>query len=498
MARKRRGKPTPKKTPMPERPPEERVKDFLEVPLGYTPELAQQEAQRCLMCPRPFCVEGCPVQIDIPAFIDKIAEGDFLGAYLKIKETNYLPAICGRVCPQEEQCESKCVVGKRWEPVAIGRLERFVADYVAEHGLEPEPQLPEPTGFKVAIVGSGPAGLTAAGLLASMGHKPVIYEALHEPGGVLTYGIPDFRLPPEITRREIENLKRMGVEIVTNFVVGKTATVDELLTEFGYDAVFLGTGAGLPRFTGTPGENLNGIYSANEFLTRINLMKAYKFPEYDTPVKRGQRVAVVGAGNVAMDAARSAKRLGAERVMILYRRTFNEMTARIEEIEHAREEGIEFHILTLPVEYIGDEEGWVRKVKCVKMKLGEPDESGRRRPIPIPGTEFEIEVDLVVIAIGQAPTPLIAQTTPGLEVTKWNTIKVNPETMATTKPGVFAGGDCIRGSATVILAMGDARKAAYAIDYYLKNKDKPGIWEELQQATKSFVPEYKPYVPGEG
>jgi len=486
--KRRRGKPTPKKTPMREREPLERIKHFFEVPYGYSPEEAVQEAQRCLMCPRPFCIDGCPVEIDIPGFIDLIVQKDFLGALLKIKETNSLPAICGRVCPQEEQCEVKCVLSKRWEPVAIGRLERFVADYVAEHKLEPEPVVPEPNGYKVAIVGSGPAGLTIAGMMVGWGYKAVIYEALHEPGGVLTYGIPDFRLPPEVTRREINDLKKLGVEVITDFIVGRTATVDQLLTEFGYDAVFLGTGAGLPRFMNIPGENLVGIYSANEFLTRVNLMKAYRFPEYDTPVLRGKRVATIGAGNVSMDSARCALRLGAEESLIVYRRSPEEMPARIEEIHHAEQEGVKFHLLTLPLEYKGDEKGWVKKMVLQKQELGEPDESGRRRPVPIKGSEYEMDVDIVVVAIGQVPTPLIHQSQPDIAITKWNTLDANYETGATTKPGVFAGGDCIRGAATVILAMGDARKAAYAMDYYIKNKTKPGIWEELRAATESYVP----------
>jgi len=485
--KRKRGKPAPKKTPMREREPLERIRHFFEVPHGYNEEEAVAEALRCLQCPKPVCIEGCPVEIDIPAFIDLIANRDFLGALLKIKETNALPAICGRVCPQEEQCEIKCVLARRWEPVAIGRLERFAADYVAERNLEPKPTLPALTGFRVAVVGSGPAGLTVAGMLAGMGHEATVFESLHEPGGVLTYGIPDFRLPPEVTRREIQYLREMGVQIMTSFVAGRTATIDSLLTDMGFDAVFLGTGAGLPRFMDIPGENLVGIYSANEFLTRVNLMKAYRFPEFDTPVIRGKRVAVIGAGNVSMDSARCALRLGAEESIIVYRRSSVEVPARAEEVHHAEEEGVKFYCLHAPTEYRGDERGWVKSMVVEKMELGEPDESGRRKPVPT-GQLTEMEIDLVVVAIGQVPTPLIHQTQPDIKITKWNTIDANTETGATTKPGVFAGGDCIRGAATVILAMGDARKATYAIDHYLRNKGKPGLWDELRAATVSFVP----------
>ncbi|HDD35610.1 MAG TPA: NADPH-dependent glutamate synthase [Candidatus Desulfofervidus auxilii] len=479
---------SPKKVPMPKQPVEQRIKNFNEVALGYTEEQAIAEAQRCLQCKVPFCIRGCPVEINIPAFIKKIVERKFDEAIKIIKKTNSLPAICGRVCPQEQQCEAACVLGKRFEPVAIGRLERFVADWEAENLGIQVPEKQPPNGYKVAIVGSGPAGLTCAGELAKMGYDVTIYEALHKPGGVLVYGIPEFRLPKKIVEREVEYLKKLGVKIVCDFIIGKTATLDELFTEFGYDAVFIGTGAGLPKFLKLPGENLLGIYSANEFLTRINLMKAYKFPEYDTPIKVGDVVAVIGAGNTAMDAARSALRAGAKKVMIVYRRSRQEMPAREEEIENAEEEGIEFKLLTNPVKFIGDENGWVKEMECIKMKLGEPDESGRRRPIPIPGSEFRIKVDTVVIAIGQSPNPTVPKTTKGLETTKWGTIVVNEHTCATSKEGVFAGGDIIRGEATVILAMGDGRKAAYAIDYYVKNKNKPGIWEELRKATKSFVP----------
>ena len=465
---------------MKKRKPGERIKIFDEVALGYTEEEAIKEAERCLQCPKPLCVDGCPVNIDIPAFIKKIKEGDFIGAVRIIKEDNPLPAVCGRVCPQEEQCEQRCVVGIKGEPVAIGRLERFVADYEAKQGLSEKPEIKEKKNKKVAIIGSGPAGLVCASELAKMGYDVTIFESLHEAGGVLIYGIPEFRLPKEIVKREVEYIKSLGVKLVTNFCVGRTRTIDELMNEDGFEAVFIGTGAGLPRFMHIPGENLLGIYSANEFLTRINLMKAYKFPEYDTPVKVGNRVAVIGGGNVAMDSARSALRAGAEKVMVLYRRTRKEMPARIEEIENAEEEGIEFHFLVTPVRYIGDENGWVKEVEVTKMKLGEPDESGRRRPIPIEGSEFTIPVDTVVVAIGQIPTPIIAKTTPGLEVhPRWGTLIANQKTGATTRPGIFAGGDVVTGAATVILAAGAGKAAAKYIDYYLQNKDKKGIWEEL-------------------
>ncbi|MCD6132269.1 MAG: NADPH-dependent glutamate synthase [Candidatus Hydrothermae bacterium] len=468
------------RVPMKKREPGERIKIFDEVALGYTEEEAIKEAERCLQCPKPLCVDGCPVNIDIPAFIKKIKEGDFIGAVRIIKEDNPLPAVCGRVCPQEEQCEQRCVVGIKGEPVAIGRLERFVADYEAKQGLSEKPEIKEKKNKKVAIIGSGPAGLVCASELAKMGYDVTIFESLHEAGGVLIYGIPEFRLPKEIVKREVEYIKSLGVKLVTNFCVGRTRTIDELMNEDGFEAVFIGTGAGLPRFMHIPGENLLGIYSANEFLTRINLMKAYKFPEYDTPVKVGNRVAVIGGGNVAMDSARSALRAGAEKVMVLYRRTRKEMPARIEEIENAEEEGIEFHFLVTPVRYIGDENGWVKEVEVTKMKLGEPDESGRRRPIPIEGSEFTISVDTVVVAIGQIPTPIIAKTTPGLEVhPRWGTLIANQKTGATTRPGIFAGGDVVTGAATVILAAGAGKTAAKYIDYYLQNKDKKGIWEEL-------------------
>ena len=386
----------PKKTPMREQPPEERIKNFREVPLGYTPEEAVREAKRCLQCKRAPCIQGCPVNVKIPKFIAKIAEGDFRGAIRVIKEDNYLPAICGRVCPQETQCEAVCTLGRKFEPVAIGRLERFAADWEYEHGVE-IPPLGEPTGFKVAVVGSGPAGLTCAAELRRFGHDVVIFEALHEPGGVLVYGIPEFRLPKRIVAQEVENVRRLGVEIYTNVVVGRTVTIDELFQD-GFHAVFVGSGAGLPRFLGIPGESLVGVYSANEFLTRVNLMRAYLFPEYDTPIKVGKRVAVVGGGNVAMDAARTALRLGAEKVMVLYRRTEAEMPARAEEVHHAKEEGVEFHFLVNPVRFLG-KDGVLCGVECIRMELGEPDESGRRRPIPIEGSNFTLDIDTALSLI---------------------------------------------------------------------------------------------------
>jgi glutamate synthase (NADPH/NADH) small chain len=463
---KEKKKIVPKKTPMPEQPPAERIKNFDEVPYGYTPEQAMAEAQRCLQCKRPKCIEGCPVGVDVPAFLQLVAEGDFRGAINRIKETNALPAISGRVCPQEEQCEGVCALGKRFEPVAIGRLERFVADWEAAQGPPPIPELPSPTGKKVAVVGAGPAGITVAADLVKKGHQVTIFEALHEAGGVLVYGIPEFRLPKAIVRREADYVCRLGARLVKNFVVGTTATLDELLA--GYDAVFLGTGAGLPWFLNIPGENLNGVYSANEYLTRANLMKAYRFPEYDTPIVRGRRVATIGGGNVAMDSARSALRLGAEESLIVYRRSRKEMPAREEEIHHAHEEGVQFILLTSPVAFHGDGHGWVKEMECLKNELGEPDASGRRRPVPIEGSNFRIPVDVVVVAIGQSPNPLIPKTTPGLETGRRGNIIVDPETMKTSKKGVFAGGDVATGGATVIMAMGQGKIAARAIDEYLR------------------------------
>lgn len=456
---------------MPEQDPKARAKNFDEVALGYGEEDAVAEANRCLSCKVPLCRKGCPVEIDIPAFIKEIKERNFDGAIKEIKKVNSLPAVCGRVCPQEEQCEKYCVLAKRGESVAIGRLERFAADYDLAKGEAAEPIAYADDAQKVAIIGSGPAGLSAAGSLAKMGYRATIFEALHTAGGVLSYGIPEFRLPKEkIVKAEIDNLKKMGVEIVVNAVAGRLFTVDELL-EDEYDAVFIATGAGLPHFMGIPGENLNGVYAANEFLTRCNLMKAYQFPRYGTPIHVGKSVAVVGGGNVAMDAARTALRLGAEHVYIVYRRSEKELPARLEEVHHAKEEGIEFRLLNNPVEILG-EDGWARALRCVKMELGEPDSSGRRRPVEIPGSEFELPVDTVVIAIGQGPNPLVQSTTKGLDTGKRGNIVADEETGATSKPGVFAGGDIVTGAATVILAMGAGKKAAAAIDRYLREKRK--------------------------
>ncbi|MGI6705208.1 MAG: NADPH-dependent glutamate synthase [Clostridia bacterium] len=457
------------RTPMREQDPKERIRNFKEVALGYAAEEAMREAERCLQCKKPFCKDGCPVQVQIPEFIQAIREGNFNEAIEIIKETNSLPAICGRVCPQEEQCEKLCVLAKRGESVAIGRLERFAADYQLAKGVS-DPELAPQNGKKVAVVGAGPAGLTAAGDLVRMGYDVTVFEAFHEPGGVLIYGIPEFRLPKELVKKEIDILQKSGVQFQMNTVIGKTITIDELFEE-GYQAVFIGSGAGLPKFMGIPGENLNGVYSANEYLTRVNLMKAYRFPEFDTPVKRGHRIAVVGGGNVAMDAARSALRLGADEVHIVYRRSEAEMPARLEEVHHAREEGVIFDVLTNPVEIIG-EDGWVKGMRCVRMELGEPDSSGRRRPIEIKGSDFIMEVDIVIMAIGTSPNPLIASTTPGLEVHSWGGIVVDEETMATSKEGVYAGGDAVTGAATVILAMGAGKKAAKAIDEYIRSKEK--------------------------
>lgn len=458
----------PKKTPMPEQAPEVRNKNFSEVALGYTAEQAVAEADRCLQCRHQPCVQGCPVSVPIPRFIKKIKEGDFTGASEIIKSTNSLPAVCGRVCPQESQCEQLCVRGKKGEPVAIGRLERFAADwYMANR--QPSQEEIQKNSKKVAVIGSGPAGLTCAGDLAKLGYDVTIFEAFHTPGGVLMYGIPEFRLPKSLVQSEIDTVRKLGVDIITNMVIGKSITVDEL-TEEGFEAVFIGSGAGLPSFMNIPGENLNGVYSANEFLTRINLMKAYLYPETDTPVKVGKNVAVVGGGNVAMDAARSAKRLGAENVYIVYRRSEAEMPARVEEVHHAREEGIIFRLLTNPTRVIGTEDGWVKGIECVEMELGEPDASGRRRPVAKKGSEHVLDVETVIIAIGQSPNPLIKSTTPGLETQKWGGIVAEEQTGATSKIGVYAGGDAVTGAATVILAMGAGKKAAAAIDAYLKAK----------------------------
>jgi glutamate synthase (NADPH/NADH) small chain len=454
--------------PMPKQEASERVKNFNEVALGYTEDQARREAARCIQCPKPLCIRGCPVDINIPEFIKLVVEGKYLEAAKKIKEDDILPRMTGRVCPQEDQCEAQCVLGVKGSPVAIGRLERFVSDYEAVHSEVQAPVLQEKKNKKVAVVGSGPAGLTVAADCARMGYDVKIFEALHKPGGVLAYGIPEFRLPKEIVGREVETLKKMGVELECNVIIGKTITIKQLFEE-GYEAIFLGVGAGLPRFLGVEGENLLGIYSANEFLTRVNLMKAYKFPEYDTPVSVGEKVAVVGGGNVAMDSARSAIRLGAEEVHIIYRRSRQEMPARDEEIENAEEEGVIFDILVNPVEFIGDKKGWVKAIKLIKMELGEPDDSGRRRPIPVPGSEFIYDVDTVVVAIGQKANPLLLNATPEIKRNKWGYIEVDGETGKTSMRGVFAGGDIVTGEATVIAAMGAGRKAARAIDEFLQS-----------------------------
>ena len=451
------------KTPMPEQDPNVRNHNFKEVTLGYTPEMAMEEAKRCLHCKKPLCVGGCPVNIQIPDFIAKVAEGDFAAAYEIITSTNALPALSGRVCPQETQCESKCVRGVKGEPVAIGRLERFVADWYREN-VNKMPEKPESNGIKVAVVGSGPSGLTCASELAKKGYAVTIFEALHTAGGVLVYGIPEFRLPKAIVANEVEKLKAMGVEVMTNMVIGRVLTIDELF-EMGFKAVFVGSGAGLPMFMHIPGESLKGVMSANEYLTRTNLMKAYD-PNSDTPVIKSKAVAVVGGGNVAMDGARCAMRLGADKVYIVYRRGEAEMPARKEEQHHAKEEGIEFKTLCNPVEILGDEDGRVNGIKCVRMELGEPDASGRRRPVEIPGSEFVLDVDTVIMALGTSPNPLIRSTTPGLETNKKGGLIVNENEM-TTREGVFAGGDAVTGAATVILAMGAGKKGAAAIDAYL-------------------------------
>ena len=452
---------------MPKQDHRARRDNFDEVALGYTREMAQEEALRCLQCKKAFCVAGCPVEIDIPAFIKLMQAGDFLGAARKIKEKNSLPGICGRVCPQEEQCEAVCILSKKDQPVAIGRLERFAADYELKQGEVRTPVLGSPTGQRVAVVGAGPAGLTVAGELARLGHEVTIFEALHKPGGVLVYGIPEFRLPKSIVQVECDYVMKLGVEFKTSHVVGQLGTLDSLLKD-GYGAVFVATGAGLPYFLGIPGENLNGVYSANEFLTRTNLMKAYLFPEYDTPIRVGQNVAVIGGGNVAMDSARCAVRLGAQNVYIVYRRSEAEMPARNEEIENAVEEGVILHTLHNPTRIIGDEDGWVKQMELLKMELGEPDDSGRRRPVAIEGSEHMLDVDVVVSAIGQGPNPLLTSATPDLELTKWGNIVADEETGKTNIKGVFAGGDIVTGAATVILAMGAGKKAARAMDEYLR------------------------------
>ena len=458
------------KNPIPEQEPLVRNKNFDEVALVYTEEIAIDEAKRCLNCRQHPCVNGCPVNVRIPEFIAKVAEGEFEEAYKIITSTNSLPAVCGRVCPQEHQCEGKCVRGIKGESVGIGRLERFVADWHAAHA-DPNAKVEKPVsnGHRVAVVGSGPAGLTCAGDLARMGYEVTVYELFHKAGGVLVYGIPEFRLPKAIVAREVAALEEMGVKIVTDAVIGRAISIDELLTEEGFEAVFLGSGAGLPRFLGIPGENLLGVYSANEFLTRINLMKAYR-EDYDTPIKHHKCVAVVGAGNVAMDAARCAKRLGAEHVYIVYRRGMEEVPARKEEVHHAMEEEVEFKLLTNPVRVIGDEKGYVTGIECIKMELGEPDEKGRRRPMPVEGSNFVLEVDCMIDALGTSPNPLLRMTTPGLEADKHGCL-IADEKGKTTHEGVFAGGDAVTGAATVILAMGAGKTAATAIDEYIKNKN---------------------------
>jgi glutamate synthase (NADPH/NADH) small chain len=460
-------KKTKRRERMPEQNPKKRVQNFSEVALGYTRENAIREAARCLQCKNMPCIEGCPVNITIPEFIKKIKEGDFMGAIHVIKETNALPAVCGRVCPQETQCEEKCVLGKKGEPIAIGRLERFAADYEAQQGDIRVPEVAKPTGKRVAVIGAGPAGLTVAGELSKKGHNVSVFEALHKAGGVLVYGIPEFRLPKAIVQREVDYVGKLGAKIKVDVIVGQAVTVDELFAQ-GFDAIFVGTGAGLPYFLNIPGENLNGVYSANEFLTRANLMKAYLFPEYDTPVRVGSKVAVVGGGNVAMDSARVAKRLGGENVYLVYRRSRAEMPARAEEAHHAEEEGIDFRLLTNPIKVVGDENGWVTGIEVVKQQLGEPDASGRRRPMDIPGSNYIIDVDVVIVAIGQGPNPILTQSGAGLELRKSGNIVADPETGKTSRKGVFAGGDIVTGAATVILAMGAGRKAAAAMDEYLK------------------------------
>jgi len=454
---------------MPEQDPKERNHNFQEVPYGYSEETAIIEAKRCIQCKKPACIAGCPVDVKIPEFIKQIAEGNFIESAKVLKETNSLPAVCGRVCPQEDQCEKTCILGKKGEPVAIGRLERFSADYERKSGKVSVPAVAKSNGKKVAIAGAGPSGLTIAGDLAKLGYDVTIFEALHKSGGVLVYGIPEFRLPKAIVEAEVEGLRNIGVKIETNYVIGRTKTIDELFEE-GFQAVFIGVGAGAPVFMNIPGENLIGIYSANEYLTRSNLMKAYRFPEYDTPIVRGKRVAVIGGGNVAMDSVRTALRLGAERAMIIYRRTEVEMPARKEEVHHAQEEGVEFLMLTAPVEYIGNKDGWVTGMKCLKMELGEPDSSGRRSPKPIKGSEYVIDVDTVVVAVGTVANPIVPATTKGLEVNKWGYIVAKDESGLTSREGIYAGGDIVTGAATVILAMGAGRKAANAIHEYLSKK----------------------------
>ena len=481
---KKKSKIVPKKYPMPEQDPKERTKNFDEVPLGQDAETAIKEAQRCLQCKpspnRKICKDGCPVEIDIPAFVKQVQQGDFAGAMRIIRDKQNLPAVCGRVCPYENQCEGMCIVGKKNEPVGIGRLERFLADWERKEQKHGKIEPPPSTGKKVAVVGGGPAGLTVAGDLAKRGHKVTLFEALQHSGGVLVYGIPEFRLPKEIVRAEVDFIRRSGVEIRNDYVVGKLDTVDDLLKE--YDAVFVGTGAGLPNWTNLEGENLNGILSANEFLTRVNLMKAFNFPEYDTPIRVGKTVVTLGGGNVAMDCARTALRLGAEESIILYRRSDAELPARREEVHHAKEEGVKFELLAAPVKYMGDEQGNVRQIEAIRMKLGEPDDSGRRRPIKIEGSNFIVDCQTVLIAIGQSPNPLVPMTTPDLKTTKWGTIAVDAEGR-TSKKGVFAGGDISTGAATVILAMGDGKRAAKTMHKYLTGDSSWPSAEEFEKGA---------------
>ena len=458
----------PKKCPMPSQEPNVRNKNFKEVALGYTEEMAINEAKRCLQCKNHPCRSGCPVEIDIPGFIKHVAEGDFEAAYNVIAQSSALPAVCGRVCPQEHQCEGKCVRGIKGESVGIGRLERFVADWY-RNNVHTKPVAPAPNGHKVAVIGAGPSGLTVAGDLAKLGYKVTVYEALHVAGGVLMYGIPEFRLPKDIVQHEVEGLKELGVDIETNMVVGKVLTIDELMNDYGFEAVYVASGAGLPRFMGIPGESLNGVYSANEYLTRVNLMKAYK-EDSRTPIMKSKSVAVVGGGNVAMDAARCAKRLGAENVYIVYRRGMAELPARKEEVEHAEEEGIIFKTLCNPVEIHANDEGFVKSITCIEMELGEPDASGRRRPIEKKGSEFELDVDTVIMSLGTSPNPLIRSTTPGLETNKHGCIVTEGDEGKTSREGVYAGGDAVTGAATVIKAMGAGKAAAKAMDEYIQNK----------------------------
>ena len=460
-------KKTPKsRVPMPEQQPKIRARNFLEVPTGYTVKMAQEEASRCLQCKKPGCVEGCPVGVDIPGFIDLLAQGDMTGAIRNLWGKNALPAVCGRVCPQESQCEGKCIVGKKGVPVAIGNLERFCADYERENGTGELPPKAPPTGKKVAVVGSGPSGLTVAGDLIVKGHDVTIFEAFHKAGGVLVYGIPEFRLPKAIVAQEVNFLERLGVKIQVNAVVGRTVSLDELFAE-GFDAIYVGVGAGLPKFMNIPGENYVGILSANEYLTRANLMRAYKYPEVDTPIPLGKNVVVLGAGNVAMDSARTAMRLGAESVKVVYRRSRDEMPARQAEIHHAEEEGIELFLLTNPTRYLGDKNGRLTGMECLRMELGEPDASGRRRPVAIKGSEFEIACDLCIVAVGSGANPLLTSETPDMKLNKWGNVVANEKNGKTTKPGVWAGGDIVTGAATVILAMGAGRLAANSIHEYL-------------------------------